>query len=162
MEKKNYLPLHFQADFQYYFHAKEFEEAIPVYRTAKHPTKNAVVGMLGAVLGIPRKDPRLDELFNEIDIWYRTLREGTIYKDFQTGSQVDPIKNVEYLVGYDFEVYVGASDERLRQFYNAFRNPVWEPYFGKKCCSFPTAPIVWEFKTVSKKELAEDAVVHAC
>ena len=150
--RDNYLVLRFQGDLQYYYESLGVKNSVPVYRTAKHPTKKAVVGMLGAVLGIQRNDPKLDKLYREVDVRYLVKKAGTVQTSFVKGSQIDPIKKIEYLKDYAFEVYVGASVERLKEFYEAFQNPVYTPYFGKKCC-VPSVPIAGDLKMLTWEEM---------
>ncbi|MBR1862019.1 MAG: hypothetical protein IJ796_09220 [Lachnospiraceae bacterium] len=131
------------------------------YPTSLCPTKNAVVGMVGAVLGIDRADTEgLDYLRRSLTIKYRTTREGRVYTDFQRARQYTPsVKLVEYLSGYHFDVYIGGDEELLRRIYDAFLCPVYIPYFGKKCCTTNEDMIPETFELLSEEEIGD---VHDC
>ena len=164
-----YLPLFFSSVLQYY--AKQTNTTVKdYYPTERHPTKNAVVGMIGAALGCPRGDQRLSELTDNLDVLYRRTRgEATIYVDFQIvglkdtdairlnggAVQQNLAKRVEYIQDTDFAVYIGAEDENLlKEIYTALRNPVFAPYFGKRIC-VPNAPIARNFTLYTEEELQD-------
>ncbi len=134
------------------------------YKTEKCPTKKAVTGMIGAAMGIERGSVELDKLRDSVDIKYRLLHKGSVFIDYQTvrplhkgdkfvkvggGTTVNAlIKEIEYLQDYTFEVYVGGEEELLRYIYEAFLNPVYMPYLGKRSC-VPVGTMITDFETVS-------------
>lgn len=182
-----YLELNFEGDWQYYFASLicNNHESGGIYKTALHPTKSAVVGMIGAAFGIPRHDPKLNELMSQLSVKYKTLKEGIIYSDFQVarppftkiqrnkrngrletnhanarfetidgkGSDATMLKTVEYLVGYHFTVYIMSEDEKLLQdIMHALDHPVYELYFGKRCC-FIQGPLIKNRNLLSEEEM---------
>lgn len=48
-----------------------------VYRTKMHPTKRAVIGLIGNALGIERGSSELDEIGRSISVKYRAVPPGT-------------------------------------------------------------------------------------
>lgn len=67
-----YLPLTFSATLQHYS-APTNTSFQKYYKTALHPTVNAVIGLLGAALGCPRGDSMLDELRQTLVIKWKCV-----------------------------------------------------------------------------------------
>lgn len=162
----NYLKIYLYGPFHYYYKKSNYVVATSktYYKTEAHPTKKAVIGMIGAALGIERNDRRLEELYNDLDIKYHIVKKGHKFFDFQTArpfkeddffvtvdgkpTRDGVTKHVEYLSDAAFDVYIGGDDALLDEIYRAFLNPVWLPYLGKRNC-LNTEPIVKD----SKKEI---------
>ena len=184
-----YLTLNLQGVMQYYAVNNSFVVSVAggdgYYKTERRPTKNALVGMIGCVMGIPRKDERLNQLKTTLVFRYRVLKEGSVITDFQTvhgmpdfetkklkpfykasGKKSDDengiIKNVQYLSNYAFEAYIGSEDEEfLKDIRDHFYDPVWIPYLGRKNC-LPSVPIVTDGKILTEAEMEEFENVHDC
>lgn len=131
--------------------------------THKCPSKRAMVGLIGACLGISRNDSRLKELENSLIMKYRVVREGTTMKDFQSPSPSDYDKYacgkklkkyIEYLTDYKFDVYISGDEELLKQIHAAFFNPVYMPYLGKKCCFISEELADEDFNLIEEENLA--------
>lgn len=145
------------------------------FKTEKMPTRDAVIGMIGAVMGYERNTVYEDDFRDTLDIKYRTTQKGSIFVDFQTvcnknrrfvkveGGTISKsiIKRIEYLQDYAFEVYIGGTDEQLKKIYEAFHHPVYNPYFGKRKCR-PSAPIAGNWHTLNSTELEEIKDVYDC
>ena len=117
--------------------------------------------MIGAAMGIERFSEELNELYNAIDMRYKTIHAGNVTTEFciigpaneddflydicgkpvRDEKKNKGIKEVEYLQDYEFLVYIKASDDLLKKIYHAFQNPVYEPYLGRRVCH-PSVPIV--------------------
>ena len=180
-----YLTINLQGVMQYYASTNGFAVSVSggYYKTEHCPTKNALAGMIGCVMGIPRRDSRLDDLL-DLDMKYRTLQKGIVIRDFQTvrgmqnknnpnelykfttveeGKKDGPIvKTVEYLCDYAFEAYIGSEDEDLlKKIREAFWMPVWDPYLGRKNC-LPSIPIVTDGRILTQEEMEEMEDVYDC
>lgn len=176
----NYLELTLDGVLQYYAATQlgVVANSGSTFKTEKNPTRSSMVGMIGCVLGYPRKDTRLQELRKSLSLKYVTTKKGSILRDLQVakpmpGEQFSTIegklskegkgvlKYVEYLQDYAFKVYVGADDKTLKEIYDAFCNPVFSPCLGKRSCS-PSKPIVTNFTLISDNELENMNNVYDC
>ncbi|MBR3516359.1 MAG: type I-E CRISPR-associated protein Cas5/CasD [Lachnospiraceae bacterium] len=180
-----YLTLNLKGVMQYYASTSGLAVSVSggYYKTEHCPTKNALAGMIGCVMGIPRRDRRLKDLLN-LKMKYRTLQRGCVIRDFQTVSgmpikdkpgefekfvkikggeeEFTIIKTVEYLCDYAFEAYIGSEDEDLlKKIREAFWDPVWDPYLGRKNC-LPSIPIVTDGKILTEEEMEEMEDVYDC
>lgn len=157
------------------------------YHTCLHPTSQAVKGILGAVLGYDRGSSEMNNLnAAEIDMRCVVLQPGSIRTDFQTQhpfytqgyTTVDKpktkttlydvdkydlvrqegiCKHVSYITDAAFDVYVSGTETVLKKYYDAFVNPVYMPYFGKRRC-IPAQPIIENtFTIIDGKDLPEGA-----
>lgn len=179
----NYLKLTLSGVLQY-FSDSDSIALRTTYNTSLYPTKRAIVGMLASALGYERKDARSKELFNNIDVKYSIIEEPIILNDFQTIRPLKSQKNymnkfnkrntfqtvegkyrdgslckkVQFLQDAEYEIFIGGSDELLKELYDAIRNPVYSLFIGKRSC-VPNKPIVTEFKLIKKEELKN---VHDC
>ena len=157
------LRMHLKGVLQYYASTKHgaVTQSGVLFKTEKYPTKRAVTGMIGAAMGIARFSEELNELYNKIDMRYKTIKAGSVMTEFYTISPLDEndffydicgkpvrdekknkgIKEVEYLQDYEFLVNIKAPDDLLKKIYDAFQNPVYTPYLGRRICH-PSVPIV--------------------
>lgn len=167
-----------------YFAKKDNFTAKEFYPTETVPTRRAMVGFMGSALGIPRKDPRLGEMLNICDLKYRrVIRDAGnrgknknryapphVITDFQvvdnrSAGGKNIIKKVQYECGEKYEVYVGASPDRLMEIQEALLNPKWPLYIGKKGCvpsEPPLKPFARDQHFVSASELKEREDVFDC
>lgn len=173
----NYIKLTFSGVLQYFFD----NDSIPIkttYNTSIYPTKQAIVGFLSSAFGYDRKDNKINELSNAIDIKYRVIKNPIILNDFQSISALKSqryymnkfhskdqvlnlsnalidlqlIKNVQYLQDAEFEIFIGCADDLLKSIYEALKNPVYSLYFGKRSC-IPNKPIVTTYELIKKEDL---------
>ena len=176
----NYLPLCLSGVLQYFSDTNMTALRI-TYNTSLYPTKQAIIGLIASALGYNRGDIRSTELFNMLDVKYAVVKDPIILEDFQTikglksqrnymnkfytrnkfttvcGSIQENrqlTKNVQYLQNAEFMVYIGCDDAKLKEIYNALRNPVYSLYIGKRSC-IPNKPIVTDFTLIKKEDLSD-------
>lgn len=112
-----------------------------------HPTKSAIVGLLGACLGIDRREgDKLTELGNQISIACRIDAPGRKISDlhivknhhlrYTTEQPKKEPQNIlslrDYLCNAVFTICV--SGRNIDKLYNALRKPVYVPFLGRKSC----------------------------
>lgn len=123
------------------------------------PSKSGVIGVLGAALGCPVGDPRLEELDRELRMGVRVERPGSKIIDFQTVSGVmrtaeggwkgrpdDPATIVSprtYIQDAVFLVALEGPRETLEECAAALQNPRWPIFLGRKAC-VPSRPVLLE------------------
>lgn len=167
-----YLKLQMKGVLQHYSALEQIAVANSsiYYRTERCPTKQAVIGMIGAVMGIQRKSDDLIDLYDSLSVHYKTIHKGSTVVDYQTvGPLYDGdtfskvggglaskkesmlIKNVEYLQDYEFAVYISGEADLIDRIFAAFNDPVYPPYFGKRSC-IPCKPIVTMGSFVTKED----------
>lgn len=149
------------------------------YTTSMTPTKTSIVGLISSALGYDRDSDDVKVLSDRITVKYETIQEPTILSDFQTVRPLKSqqycmskeyrkhssfvnyagkskneaiIKSIQYLQDGEFEVYVGGSDELLKDIYDALRNPTYALFIGKRSC-IPNKPFVTEFNLISEGDL---------
>lgn len=130
------------------------------YRTTSlKPTKSAIIGLIGAVLGLKRGDEHFEQL-KSLDYIVKTVKPGSLLNDYHTVTKpekpldfalygyADPAKSYithrYYLQDAEFEIYVAGNndwdDNLILRIANAFKHPVFQPYLGRKSCP-PAGPI---------------------
>lgn len=123
------------------------------------PSKSGIIGMLGAALGYPRGDHRLESLDGSLRLGVRVERPGTRMVDYQTvtgvlataegsakGTPEEPSTIVsprEYLQDAAFLAVIDGPDDVLRACAQALRDPKWPIFLGRKGCP-PTRPVLEE------------------
>lgn len=114
-----------------------------VYRlTQPCPTKTAIMGFVGAVLGMNRDNLSLYEQLNcgvEVDFDYRTKSlPYTARKDFpgKQGNTEHSLTPVEMIVCPNYRVHVVGNDEILNKLYNLMKDGLshYTPYLGLAQC----------------------------
>ncbi len=124
--------------------------------SADEPTKSAVMGMLGAALGYPMYDPRLEKLDEELMMAVRVEHPGTPMVDFHTisgrmqtasgawrGSTEAPstiISPRTYLQDAAFLVALQGEIALMSRCAEALQAPFWPVFLGRKAC-IPTRPV---------------------
>ena len=133
------------------------EEAKWIYRTtATFPSKSAIVGLIGAAMGIQRGDEYLKVLSEKIRVGIRADRSGIIIEDFQTttgmpelftanhakrGKDSNTIINPHYYLNdASFLVVIETDEETAEAIAKSFTDPVWPAYLGRKNC-VPSCPV---------------------
>lgn len=117
------------------------------------PRKSAVMGLIACAMGIPREDPRLAELNQEVIMGIRVDAPGVRMTDFQTvtghplmTAEGRPrpsntfLSRREYLQDASFLIALEGEDSTLQQIAEALQDPVWPVYLGRKSC-VPTRPV---------------------
>lgn len=127
------------------------------------PTKSGIAGMIACALGYPRGDLRIKELENNFDLYISNIESGSISEsnsitpdillDYQTvlahgmlmaggGPHEDTASLIhkEYIVGYRYVLYLIGNEDFLQKIESALNDPVWDYYFGSKCC-IPAEPV---------------------
>lgn len=118
--------------------------------TGLEPSKSGVIGLLGAALGRPRREP-VDDLAalrlgvrvdwpGVMQVDYHTAGGGTLPDGSRygvrkaSGAAGDTVlSNRYYLADADFLVGLdGEDDDLLRRLHAALREPVWQLYLGRK------------------------------
>lgn len=149
------------------------------YTTAMTPTKASIVGLISSALGYDRDSDDIKTISDRITVKYETIQEPTILNDFQTvrplksqqycmsteykkhnsfvsyeGKKKNEaiVKSIQFLQDGEFEVYVGGSDDLLKEIYNALRNPTYALFIGKRSC-VPNKPFVTNFELISEGDL---------
>ena len=173
----NYIKLDLSGVLQY-FSDTNTTTIKTTYNSSLYPTKSAIVGLLSSALGYNRNDNRITELFNILDIKYKVIKNPIVLKDFQTITGLKHqnnymnlfynrnvvttmsnntrnmrlTKSIQYLQDAEFIVYVGCNDSKLKEIYDAIKNPVYSLYIGKRSC-IPNKPLVTTFKLIREEEL---------
>ena len=149
----------------------------------RRPSKSAVLGLVGAALGLDRADPVWDEMDSAYGFALRVDREGRLLTDYHT-VQSAPIERKravatrrellssphvgamitrrDYLSDALFTVALCTrkdapySFERIAQ---ALEQPVYALYVGRKSCPLgaPPAPLVVESETLCEAFAAYDS-----
>ncbi|MDP3276800.1 MAG: type I-E CRISPR-associated protein Cas5/CasD [Deltaproteobacteria bacterium] len=124
--------------------------------TEDAPTKSAVLGLLGAALGIARDDVQaLVALDRAFDLVVRVDRPGDLLDDYHTSLDVPwidgggiyrhaEITRRRYLCGARFTLWLvstAASEQLLATWHDALRYPRYAPVLGRRGCP-PGAPTV--------------------
>lgn len=159
----SYLKLHLKA-IRMYFALPDCEPYSSDYRSASHPTQSAIAGLVGCAMGFARNSAESIKLRDTLNVYYHTLKPGLcIYKEIQTirplaiktyavhgkrGNNFETVgngvpieetnvcKTIDYLENAEFDVYIEGSEQELRQYHAALRNPRWITYAGKANCWF--------------------------
>lgn len=135
--------------------------SVAVHRpTEDAPTKSAVLGLLGAALGIDRADTAalvaLDQSFSLV---VRVDARGTALTDYHTAMDVPSMDGASvrkyatitrrtYLCDAAFTVLlVQSREETLAQWHRALRYPRYAPVLGRRACP-PAVPLVERAPTV--------------
>jgi CRISPR system Cascade subunit CasD len=113
----------------------------------REPTKSAVIGLLCAALGRPRREPVND--LAALTMGVRVNKEGVLLKDYHTvqdnmrddGRKVSTTLSDRYYVAdADYLVGLAGEPDLLSQLDAALQTPHWQLYLGRK--SFiPSHPI---------------------
>lgn len=107
--------------------------------TYDKPTKNAVIGMIAAALGIRRDETqRLNDLYSKFQVKVKNLTpEEPVFTEFQTieiSSRQKQIVHRQHLEDCRFQITVigdGAKDLKY-----ALTHPKFQLYLGRKACPF--------------------------
>ena len=119
-----------------------------------YPSKSAIIGMIGCAMGIERNDEYLDFLADNLSVSVRIDKNGKFMEDLQTvhepvytavgglkdGGTYHPLLNKVYIQDAIFTVFITGTISLLDKIYNAFQDPVWPVYLGRKSC-IPVVPI---------------------
>ena len=127
--------------------------------TLTNPTKSGVVGMISSAMGIKRDNTSMIATLASIKLTSVTTKIGRIETDYQTiggGYPDDDKMHVprtaegnnrqaevykEYLADYEFGIVLEGPNDLIASCRDAFDDPVWWVYLGRKCC-LPTPPFM--------------------
>ncbi|WP_225047265.1 type I-E CRISPR-associated protein Cas5/CasD [Lacticaseibacillus kribbianus] len=122
------------------------EAAFARRTTFDHPTKSAVVGMLGAAMGYARTDSRLLAL-NRLQFAVRVDQPGVLTTDYQTVEWKAGTRKItyrDYLQDARFVVAVGSDDSALIDaLAQALRRPRFALCLGRRADP-PAGPLAIE------------------
>lgn len=108
-------------------------------RTESKPQKSAIIGIIAASLGYKRDDPRIKDL-KDIKIEVETIKKPHLLRDFQVAKnkKTSYLISKYYLEDGNFRVKVIINDDNFaKEIYNALKNPVFQPFMGRKSCPLP-------------------------
>lgn len=130
------------------------------------PSRSAILGLVGAALGVRRHDGRGQEELTRWRVAVSTLSSGKPFRDFHTAQAVptarikrpatrrDALKSLrprdkplvtrrDYRTDCTFGVALWGSGD-LQQVRDALMRPVFTPYLGRKSCPLaaPMAPTI--------------------
>ncbi len=147
-------------------------------RSALHPSKSAIIGLIGAAMGIEREDEEKQlKLASSLGFAIKLINPGTIIKDFHTAQVPRAEKNVDYHTRKD---ELSAPDEKigtilskreyrcdslsvvslwisqdndyisLDKVQQALITPIFHLYLGRKSCppALPLQPQIIEADTI--------------
>jgi CRISPR system Cascade subunit CasD len=144
-----------------------------VRHTAGYPSKSALLGLLGAALGI-RRDQEIEQknLANSYRFFIKVLSTGSLLQDYHTTQTNKSLKNRAYhsrreALARDekslptilstreyrcdsFAIIAVQTDQRdfysLESIYQALLNPKYHLYLGRKSCppALPLHPLIYE------------------
>lgn len=115
------------------------------YRTTNlHPSKSAIIGMIGAALGYRRNDPRILQL-NDLLFAVRVDQPGKVLRDFQTvhwkKNGAPKITYRDYLQDTVFMVAIGSENEQfIDEIEFALHHPKFQLQLGRRSCP-PAGPL---------------------
>lgn len=134
-----------------------------VRRTAEAPTKSGVLGMICCAMGKKRCDARpLLVSLNSLAMGVRIDRPGTLWSDYhtvgagigilradgqgikrtaKTGEIETLVTRRYYLCDARFLVALQGDPDLVREVRDAFKNPRWPIFLGRKSCP-PTVPVL--------------------
>lgn len=172
----NYLKIHLEG-VQGYFSAPYDTAHKEVYPTETAPTVNALVGMIGCAMGLPRGHAMLDDMKERLEFKYISTKHNRplVKAEFRVTSlpnndarftKMDgspdargQIKNIEFIYDAAYDVYIGGDDATLSKIHDALAHPYWPVYIGRKQC-VPSKPIVTKVvEIISEEEMPN---VHDC
>lgn len=123
--------------------------------TDREPSKSAVLGLVGAALGMQRDDDAQLATLRPLSVAVRVDRAGSLLRDYHTaggGSFRDRENYVVdgagdcipsqryYLQDAAFTVALSGDDVLVERAAEALRNPRWPLYLGRRAC-VPSSPI---------------------
>ena len=122
--------------------------------SASEPTKSGIIGLVACAMGVPRGDPRLEELDIALSLAVRVERAGIATEDFQTvtarhvradgtsrGVESTIVSPRTYLQDAAFLAAIGGPADLLERCRDALLAPAWPVFLGRKSC-VPTRPIL--------------------
>lgn len=109
------------------------------------PSKSAVIGMIGAALGMRRDNPEITKL-NDLAFAVRTDQRGKVLTDFHTVEWKADTRKLTYRDYYQDAIYVvaiGGDNEEIDQIADALKHPRFQLYLGRRSCP-PAGPLQTE------------------
>lgn len=125
--------------------------------TSNFPSKSAIVGLIACAMGLERDSEEIPALAQTITVGVRADRQGTVLCDLHTVEGMPYLMNAEgkkrqngntilstrrYLQDASFLAVVDAPEHWRGRIRQAFQEPKWCMYLGRKSC-VPSRP-VWD------------------
>ena len=116
--------------------------------TDLYPSKSAVIGLIGAALGIRRDDAAIKEL-EKIKLAIRIDQEGSLLKDYHIARKYKPTGDFDrtyvteryYLEDAVFVVAISHEDNNLiEKIYEALKRPYFQMFLGRR-----STPVLADF-----------------
>ena len=142
------------------------------FPTDNKPTKSGIIGLIACVMGLERGNPKIEELNNALRIYVYSHDNDGIMTDFQvihvsdkrpmylasreraSGTQANSIiTKRSYIQSGEFDVIVDGDKALLEEITEAFKNPYWVPYLGRKSCA--VSEPIWPEWTDNKEGFQE-------
>jgi len=123
--------------------------------TLRFVSKSGYCGCVCAALGMSARNPQVGNITLQslitMPMGVRVLSPGVVYPEFQTAANWNSVDGKQkqkslllhkyYLHDADFLVGVESDDlDLLNILLEAFRDPVWPVFLGRKCC-IPSLPL---------------------
>ena len=124
------------------------------FPTDIRPTKSGIIGLIACVMGFKRGDPKISELYDALNVYVRSHDNDGIITDFHiinvsdkrpmylangkkaSGAQANSIiTKRSYIQSGAFDIILDGEQSLLSNISEAFRNPFWIPYLGRKSCA---------------------------
>lgn len=124
-------------------------------RTDRYPSKSGVVGMIGAALGMTRKDD-FQSLSEKLRVGFRVDRPGKLLLDFHTVKPINlngKLTYREYLCDAVFLAGIESDTSMIYDISNALNNPFHPIYLGRRSCP-PDRPVFHAIKDNTELEEA--------
>lgn len=109
-----------------------------IRHTDFHPSKSALIGMLGAAMGLRRDDDKEFQALNDLDFGVRVDQIGNMMSDYQIVRYGEKVGDVHlthryYLEDSIFLVALASSDENLMENIEyALKHPYFQLFLGRK------------------------------
>ncbi len=106
-----------------------------------HPSKSALIGIIGAGLGYRRDEDEKIQKLNEIDFAVRIDQQGKLLRDYHTAKKYKSngnfdrtyVTNRYYLEDAVFVVAISHKDEDfIKKIESALKYPYFQPFMGRR------------------------------
>ena len=125
-------------------------------KTASHPTKSAITGLICAARGIEKDNE--PEIAKIAGLRLTTYSFGNPERmiDFHIVQPIQAVTKREYLQECKFAAILTGEATFIQEIANKLINPVWMLYIGRKAC-VPASPI---FQGVFEKKADAEAKIN--
>lgn len=114
--------------------------------TDYYPSKSAIIGMVGACMGLKRDEDEKIRKLNELKFLVRVDQAPGLCKDYQTVEKTKKngafdrnyVTNRYYIEDGVFLVALSHEDiELIDEIIKSLENPYFQPYMGRRSCPLP-------------------------